>query len=58
MAISLRQISEKIKAEYLVDIEPGDIILDKIKTLGEHSITIRLYDEINATLKLEIVKKI
>ncbi len=56
--IGLRQISEKIKAEYLVDIEPGDIILDKIKTLGEHSITIRLYDEITATLKLEIVKKI
>ena len=53
-----RQVCDKLNKEYSVELIPGNIIVSNIKTLGSHVFTVRLYDDISATLKLEIEKKI
>ena len=55
--VGMRQISETIFNQYSIELDPGDIILGNIKTLGRHKIKLRLYDDISATMNLEIVKK-
>tara|TARA_Y100001970_G_scaffold127177_1_gene157155 strand:+ start:61 stop:501 length:441 start_codon:yes stop_codon:yes gene_type:complete len=39
------------------NINADSIVLPQIKNIGEHSVTIRLYEEISATINLSIVKK-
>ena len=56
--VGTRQISKKLKDEHSVEVDQGNIILGNIKELGNHSVTLRLYDEISATLSLEIVKRV
>lgn len=53
-----RQIRDRLINDFSVDIEPGNIVLDNINAIGSHDVTLRIYDDINATLKLEITKKI
>ena len=52
-----RQIHDKLISDFSIDIEPGNIITGTIGVLGNHDITLRIYDDIVATLKLEITKK-
>ena len=53
-----RQIRDRLINDFSIDIEPGNIILDNISAIGSHDVTLRIYDDISATLKLEITKKI
>ena len=53
-----RQIRDKLINDFSIDFEPGNILLDNINTTGSHDITLRIYDDITATLKLEITKKV
>ena len=53
-----RQIRDRLVNDFSIDIEPGNIVLDNTSTIGSHNVTIRIYDDISATLKLEITKKI
>ena len=53
-----RQIRDRLINDFSVDIEPGNIHLDNIGAIGSHDVTLRIYDDISATLKLEITKKI
>ena len=55
--ITLRQIIEKIKEDFSVELDPASINIKAIKELGDHTITLRLYDEVSATLKLQVAKK-
>ena len=48
----IQLISDKAK-----DINADSIVIPQIKNLGEYSITIRLYEEISATINLSVVKK-
>ena len=48
----IQLISDKAK-----DINADSIVMPQIKSLGEHSVTIRLYEDISATINLSIVKK-
>ena len=48
----IRLISDKAK-----DINADSIVMPQIKNLGEHLVTIRLYEEISATINLSVVKK-
>ena len=48
----IRLISDKAK-----DINADSIVMPQIKNLGEHSVTIRLYEDISATINLSVVKK-
>ena len=52
-----RQIHDKLVSDFSVDIEPGNIITGNIAVLGNHNVTLRIYDDIIASLKLEITKK-
>ena len=45
-------ISDKSK-----DINADSIVMPQIKNLGEYSVTIRLYEDISATINLSVVKK-
>ena len=53
-----RQIRDSLINDFSIDIEPGNIVLDNINSIGSHDVTLRIYDDISATLKLEITKKI
>ena len=53
-----RQIRDKLINDFSIDIEPGNIVLGNISATGNHEVTLRIYDNISATLKLEITKKI
>jgi len=53
-----RQIRDRLINDFYIDIEPGNIVLDNINAIGSHDVTLRIYDDISATLKLEITKKI
>ena len=53
-----RQIRDRLVNDFSIDIEPGNIVLDNTSTIGSHNVTLRIYDDISATLKLEITKKI
>ena len=52
-----RQIRDKLISDFSIDIEPGNIITGNIGVIGNHDVTLRFYDDIAATLKLEITKK-
>ena len=53
-----RQIRDRLINDFSIDIEPGNIVLDNIGAIGSHDVTLRIYDDISAKLKLEITKKI
>ena len=53
-----RQIRDKLINDFSIDIEPGNIVLGNISAIGSHDVTLRIYDDISATFKLEITKKI
>ena len=52
-----RQIRDRLINDFSIDIEPGNIITGNIGVIGNHDVTLRFYDDIAATLKLEITKK-
>ena len=52
-----RQISELLKNLFSLELDPNNILLNNIKSLGSHIITVRLYSDITANLNLEINKK-
>ena len=53
-----RQIRDRLINDFSIDIEPGNIVLDNISAIGSYDVTLRIYDDISATLKIEITKKI
>ena len=53
-----RQIRDSLINGFSIDIEPGNIVLDNISAIGSYDVTLRIYDDISASLKLEITKKI
>lgn len=53
--VSVKQIKEKLDEKY--EIDKKQIIMDNpIQSLGFHEITIDLYKEIKAKLKIEVIK--
>ena len=55
--VSVKQVCNMLKDEHSIDFDPSNIILGNIKELGNHSVTLRLYDEISVILKLSVTKK-
>jgi large subunit ribosomal protein L9 len=53
-----RQIRDRLINDFSIDFEPGNIVLDNISAIGSYDVTLRIYDDISASLKLEITKKI
>ena len=54
--ITTKQIIEKVKSEFSINLDPRNIIIGNIKQLGQYAVTLRLYDDISATINLEITK--
>lgn len=52
-AVTAKDISDKIKAELGIEVDKKKISIDDvIKTVGEYTVSIKLYPEINAKIKL------
>ena len=56
-AINQKSIVENIKKTLSIELSTDCIILSPIKTLGSYEIKLRLYEEVDALINLEIVKK-
>ena len=55
-SINQQQIIQLISNE-ATDINTDSIVVPQIKNIGEYSVTIRLYEEISATITLSVMKK-
>ena len=55
-SINQQQIVQLI-SDKLDNINSDSIIMPQIKNVGEYSITVRLYEDISATISLSVVKK-
>ena len=47
----------RLVSDVAKDINADSIVMPQIKNLGEYSVTIRLYEDISATINLSVVKK-
>ena len=56
-AVTQKLIVEEILSTLSVELSADCVILAPIKVLGNHEIRLRLYDEVDALINLEIVKK-
>lgn len=55
-AVTGKEISEALKAQHNIDIDKKKVVLkDAIKAAGEYNVTLKVYSEVSATLKV-IVK--
>ena len=55
-SINQQQIIQLISNE-TYNINADSIVVPQIKNIGEYSVTIRLYEEISATITLSVIKK-
>ena len=55
--VTHKQIIKLINEEFSINLTPENIILGNLRVIGEHVITIRLYDNISLSLTLAIEKK-
>ena len=51
-------IIDEIKSTFSISLNPDDILLGSIRDLGDHEISIRLYDDITAKMLLTINRKV
>jgi len=56
-AISQKFIVEQVKQSLSLELQADSIILYPIKSIGNYEVKLRLYDEIQASIRLEISKK-
>ncbi len=57
-AITAQDIADAFKKEYLVEVDKKKIVLDSpIKNLGPAEVMVKLYQDISAKLKLEVVQE-
>ena len=57
-AITAQDIADAFKKEYLVEIDKKKIVLDNpIKNLGPAEVMVKLYQDISAKLRLEVVQE-
>ena len=56
-AITQKFIVEQVKQSLSVELHAESIILSPIKSIGDYEVKLRLYDEIQTSIRLEISKK-
>tara|TARA_B100001248_G_scaffold188570_1_gene144145 strand:+ start:525 stop:971 length:447 start_codon:yes stop_codon:yes gene_type:complete len=56
-AITQKFIVDQIKQSLSVELHAESIILTPIKSIGDYEVKLRLYDEIQASIRLEISKR-
>ena len=56
--VTAKEISENLKIQYGLDIDKKKILLkETIKVLGTSAVEIKLYEGINATLKVKVIEE-
>ena len=55
--INQKLIIDEISNKFSIKLTTDNLVLGPIKSIGNHEISIRLYDDISTMLKLNIVKK-
>lgn len=54
--VTAKEISDNLKSQYQIEVDKKKIELkEQIKTLGSFSVTIRLYEGVTGTLKMEVL---
>ncbi|NLJ89656.1 MAG: 50S ribosomal protein L9 [Clostridiales bacterium] len=54
-SISTKEIADVLKANFKIDIDKKKLQLDEpIKSLGTHTVTVKLHPEVNAQLKVKV----
>ena len=56
-AVSQKSVSDSIRTLHEIKISPDAVIIESIKEIGETEIQINLYEDIKASLHLEVIKK-
>jgi len=56
-AITSKDVSELIKAQYKVEIDKKKIVMDTIKLAGVYNIELKLYPEVTTKMKVVIVSE-
>ena len=56
-AINQKLIIEQVKPSLSIELQAESIILYPIKSIGDYEVKLRLYEEIQASIRLEISKK-
>ena len=57
-AVTAKDISEKLSSDFGITVDKHKIaIAENIKTTGEYEIVLKLYTEVNASLKLKVVNE-
>jgi large subunit ribosomal protein L9 len=55
-AVSAHEIAQRVKEQHGIEIDRDQILLDEpLRSLGVHSISVRLHRQVRATLKVNIV---
>lgn len=56
--VSAKEIAEQLKANYKIEVDKKKIELkETIKTLGVRTVTIKLYEGVTGTLKVDVISK-
>ncbi len=55
-AVTAKDISDKLQADFGISIDKRKIVMNEtIKTVGEYELSVKLYPEISAKLRVEVV---
>ncbi len=55
-AVSAHEIAQRLKEQHEIEIDRDQVLLDEpLRSLGIHSVSIRLHRQVRATLKVNIV---
>ncbi len=56
--VTSKEIAETLKKDYQIEIDKKKVLLpETIKTIGTHTVEIKLYEGINAKLKLNVISQ-
>lgn len=56
-SVTAKEVGEKIKADYGIDIDRRKIVMKDIKSLGDYTVTIKLYTAISAEMTVSVVQE-
>lgn len=57
-SVSTKEISQAVKEQLNLDLDKKKMVLEEaIKTLGVHSVKLKLHPKVTATLKVKVVEK-
>ena len=53
-SVTSKEVAEAIKETLKVDIDKKKFVMDPIKTIGEHEVTVKLHKDVSAVVKVQV----